>query len=161
MVRGEEKEGGDVRRSSGSLSAARLAAVQALYQMDVARTDLNAVLEEFLLHRFRENDRDGLIGANPHLFEEIVRGVFARQREIDPLLDDHLAEGWHLKRIDSTVRAILRAGAFELIAHRDTPAAVILDEYIDVAHAFFEGEEPKFVNGVLHKVAEHARAMKP
>jgi N utilization substance protein B len=161
MGGGEEGEGNDGRRGAGSLSVARLAAVQALYQMDVAQTDLNAVIEEFLQHRFRENDRDGLIGANPHLFEEIVRGVVARQREIDPMLDGELAVGWRLKRIDSTVRAILRAGAFELIARLETPAAVVLNEYIDVAHAFYEGDEPKFVNGVLHKVAERARVPKP
>jgi transcription antitermination protein NusB len=139
-------------------SAARLAAVQALYQMDLAQTDVNAVIAEFTLHRFGQ-EVDGAFYdklAQP-FFKDIVTGVVHEQRRIDPLLNEHLAEGWRLSRLDSILRAILRAAAYELIGCPDVPAKVVINEYLNVAHAFFEGEEPGVVNGVLDRVARKVR----
>jgi N utilization substance protein B len=144
---------------STPLSAARLAAVQALYQMEVTGADAADVVAEFRDHRMREEgDAAGCQEADPVFFADLVKGVVAGQRRIDPLIDAQLAEGWRLKRIDSTLRAILRAGAYELLERADVPARVVINEYIDVAHAFFEGEEPKVVNGVLDGLARTTRA---
>jgi N utilization substance protein B len=138
-------------------SVARLAAVQGLYQMDMVGTDLNEVIREFMLYRFGEQARFDFADADTSFFEDLIKGVVRRQRDIDPLLDGQLAAGWRLKRIDSILRAILRAGAFELIERADVPAGVVINEYIDVAHAFFGGDEPKVVNGVLDQIARKLR----
>ena len=139
-------------------TASRMAAVQALYQMDMAGTDLNDVIHEFVTIRFpTAEDGETLAGADPVFFGEILRGVVRRQRDIDPLIDDQLATGWRLVRVDSILRAILRAGVFELAERRDVPARVAINEYINVAHAFFDEDEPKVVNGVLDKLARHLR----
>ncbi len=146
------------RRAKGPRSTARLAAVQALYQMDVAGTDLDGVIEEFLAHRFpAERAQDVYAGADKGYFAHLVRGVVERQREIDPLIDDHLAAGWRLNRIDSILRATLRAAVVELLVQPDVPASVVIDEWIDVAHAFFSGEEPRVVNGIVDKLARKLR----
>jgi len=140
-------------------TAARVAAVQALYQMDMAGTDLNAVIDEFVRLRFpRAPGDEAAAGADPDFFTDLLRGVVRRQRDIDPLVDRQLAEGWRLTRIDAIVRAILRAGVFELMERNDVPARVVINEYINVAHSFFSGEEPKVVNGVLDKLARRLRA---
>ncbi len=140
-------------------TAARVAAVQALYQMDMAGTDLNAVIDEFVRLRFpRAPGDEAAAGADPTYFAETLRGVLRRQRDIDPLIDEQLAEGWRLKRVDSIVRAILRAGVFELMERTDVPARVVINEYINVAHSFFSEDEPKVVNGVLDKLARRLRA---
>ena len=143
-------------------SQARLAAVQALYQMDLVETDLAAVIEEFKAHRLgREADNGADAGtggeADPEHFADVLKGVVRRQREIDPMIDRQLAQGWRLTRIDSILRAILRAGAFELIELAHVPSRVVISEYIDVAHAFFEGDEPRVVNGVLDALARKLR----
>ncbi|MEL6374887.1 MAG: transcription antitermination factor NusB [Pseudomonadota bacterium] len=139
-------------------SAARLAAVQALYQMDLAHTDLNVVLGEFTDHRFGSLVEETPISeADPDVFALLVRGVMANQREIDPMVDGQLATGWRLARIDSILRAMLRAGAFELLKRDDVPAKVVINEYIDMAHQFFDGDEAKVVNGVLDKLAHRLR----
>ena len=145
-----------------SRSQARLAAVQALYQMDLAETDLAAVIEQFKAHRLgSETDNGAGNGtsdeADPEHFAGVLKGVVRRQREIDPMIDQQLAEGWRLTRIDSILRAILRAGAFELMELGDVPPRVIISEYIEVAHAFFEGDEPRVVNGVLDSLARKLR----
>ena len=141
-----------------SRSQARLAAVQALYQMDLAETDVAAVIEEFKAHRLgREVENGTAAQADPEHFARVLEGVVAHQREIDPLIDRQLAQGWRLERIDSIVRAILRAAAFELTGLTDIPARVVISEYIDVAHAFFEGDEPRVVNGVLDQLARKLR----
>ena len=147
-----------------SRSQARLAAVQALYQMDLAETDLSAVIDQFKAHRLgsEADNGDGTDNstgaeADPEHFDRLLRGVVRRQREIDPMIDQQLAQGWRLTRIDSILRAILRAGAFELIELGDVPPRVIISEYIDVAHAFFEGDEPRVVNGVLDSLARKLR----
>jgi N utilization substance protein B len=150
------KSGG--RGAALSRSQARLAAVQALYQMDLAETDLAAVIEEFKAHRLGgEAENDTAAQADPEHFATLLKGVVRRQREIDPMVDRQLAEGWRLTRIDSIVRATLRAAAFELMELKDVPPRVIISEYIEVAHAFFEGDEPRLVNGVLDSLARKLR----
>jgi N utilization substance protein B len=144
---------GDIARSQ-----ARLATVQALYQMDLAETDLLEVIEEFKQHRLGGSaDGNGMGDADQEHFAQVLRGVVKRQREIDPMIDQQLATGWRLVRIDSIVRAILRAATLELIELSEVPPRVIISEYIDVAHAFFEGDEPKLVNGVLDQLARKLR----
>ena len=139
-------------------SAARLAAVQALYQMDLAKTDLNEIIAEFSKHHFGSHNTDSNVAdADRDFFVDLLVGVVKHQRELDPLLDAQLASGWRLKRIDSIMRAVLRAGIYELRERWDVPARVVINEYIDVARAFFEGDEPKVVNGVLDKLAHKIR----
>jgi N utilization substance protein B len=151
--------GNGARTDKGlSRSQARLAAVQALYQMDLAETDLALVIEEFKAHRLGSDAENGTAGdPDAAHFARVLKGVVARQRDIDPMIDQQLAEGWRLHRIDSIVRAILRAASFELLELTDVPPRVIISEYIDVAHAFFEGDEPKVVNGVLDQLARKLR----
>lgn len=140
-------------------SAARLAAVQALYQMDMAQTDLNEVIGQFVALRFGSKAEDPAVAdADKDFFGALVRGVVRRQREIDPVVDQSLAEGWRLARIDSILRAILRAGVLELIERSDVPARVVINEYVNVAHAFFGDDEPRVVNGVLDRLARQYRA---
>ncbi|MCL4765280.1 MAG: transcription antitermination factor NusB [Hyphomicrobiaceae bacterium] len=139
-------------------SAARVAAVQGLYQMDLAQTDLNAVIDEFQTLRFLQAEPgDAIAGADPTFFAELLRGVLRRQRDIDPMVDQQLATGWRLGRVDSILRAILRSGVFELLERPDVPARVVINEYIDIAHAFFSEDEPKVVNGILDKIARRLR----
>ncbi len=143
-----------------SRSKARLEAVQALYQMDLAQTDLAEVIQDFTLHRLEDPDEapdQSGEEANPQHFAKVLKGVVKRQREIDPLVDKQLAEGWHLTRVDSTVRAILRAGTFELMDMTEVPPRVVITEYVEVAKAFFEGDEPRLVNGVLDALARKLR----
>jgi N utilization substance protein B len=136
-----------------------MAAVQGLYQMDLAQTDLNAVIDEFKTHRFGKSEgEDTIAGADATFFAELLRGVVRHQRQIDPLVDQQLAAGWRLARVDSILRAILRAGVFELLERPDVPGRVVINEYIEVAHAFFDEDEPKVVNGVLDKLARRLRA---
>ena len=152
------KSAGKGKAASLSRSRARLAAVQALYQMDMAETDLGAVLEEFSAHPLvDEAEGDGLGKPDVEHMTRVLKGVVARQREIDPLIDNQLATGWRLVRIDSIVRAILRAASFELMELADVPARVVISEYVEVAHAFFEGDESKVVNGVLDQLARKLR----
>jgi len=141
-----------------SRSVARLAAVQALYQMEVSSIGVEHVIREFTEHRF-DRDADGidLAAADEGFFAELVRGVVAEQTRVDAAIVKRLAEGWRLERLDATVRAILRAGAFELANRPDVPTEVAIDEYVDVAKSFFEGSEPGFVNGALDGVARDVR----
>jgi N utilization substance protein B len=149
---------GGAKTAALGRSQARLAAVQALYQMDLAETDLAAVIEEFRSHRLGTDVGNGTATeADPELFATLLKGVVRRQRDIDPLIDQQLAEGWRLTRIDSIVRAILRAAAFELMEVSSVPVRVVISEYIEVAHAFFEGDESKLVNGVLDGLARKLR----
>ena len=140
-------------------SAARLAAVQALYQMDVAQTDLDNVISEFSLNRLsEETEGDQLQRPDGTFFQNLLAGVVSEQRVIDPLINEQLAEGWRLSRIDSTLRAILRSAVYELVYREDVPARVIINEYMDIAHAFFEKSETRVVNGVLDHIARNQRA---
>jgi N utilization substance protein B len=135
-------------------SAARLGAVQALYQMDLAQTELGEVLAQFSARSSGEDFDDGDCGeADFHLLTNILEGVVREQVALDNKVDSCLATGWTLARLDSTLRAILRAGAYELMFRHDIPPKVSINEYVDVTRAFFDGDEPKFVNGVLDKLA--------
>lgn len=139
-------------------SAARVAAVQALYQMELAGTDLNDVIAEFEAHRFGSRAEDpALADADRDFFRALLRGAVRRQREIDPLVDQQLAEGWRLTRIDAILRAILRAAVVELLERKDIPVRVVITEYVNTAHAFLGDEEPRVVNGVLDKLSRRLR----
>lgn len=139
-------------------SAARLAAVQALYQMDMTGIDLTDVVAEFEAHRLGQAiDGEQYCAAEVDFFRDLVEGVVREQRRLDPMIDKQLAEGWRLARVDSILRAILRAAAFELIERNDVPARVVISEYVDIAHAFFGEDEPKVVNGVLSQLAHKVR----
>jgi N utilization substance protein B len=143
---------------SSSRSAARLAAVQALYQMDMTGIERNAVIAEFEAHRLGQ-EIEGCQYAAPEaaFFRDLVEGVVREQLRIDPLIDNQLAEGWRLNRIDSILRAVLRAGAYEILHRGDVPVRVVIAEYVDVAHAFFAGDEPKVVNGILDRLGHSVR----
>jgi N utilization substance protein B len=139
-------------------TVARLSAVQALYQMEVAGAGVEAVVREFTDHRFG-GDIEGqrLAEADEAYFAEIVRGVVAEQSIVDALIRKRLAANWKLERLDSTVRAMLRAGAWELMRRPDVPTEIVIDEYIELAKAFVDAKEQAFVNGALDAVAREAR----
>jgi N utilization substance protein B len=144
--------------SKKARAAARLAAVQALYQHEMEATPMASLLDEFHRHRLgAEIDDDQYNKADVAFFDDVVKGVIARREEIDELLSGKLAEGWSLARLDKTMLQILRAGAYELLARADVPAPAAITEYVDVAHAFFEPREAKFVNGVLDAVSKALR----
>jgi len=154
---------GSRRTGGGSAKArrkaARLAAVQALYQIDQTGTNAESVLGEFIKHRLgHEVDGDTYVAADPQLFSDILRGVSARRAEVDGMLVSCLDATWPLERLELLIRAILRAGAFELLVHVDTHPRIVISEYVDVSHAFYAGREPAMVNGVLDKLA---RAIRP
>jgi N utilization substance protein B len=139
-------------------SVARLAAVQALYQMEVSSVGVETVIREFTEHRFDRDVEDmRLASADESFFADLVRGVVAHQKAVDGAIVKRLATGWKLERIDATVRAILRSGAYELAHRADVPTEVVIDEYVELAKSFFEGPEPGFVNGALDAVAQDVR----
>ena len=140
-------------------SAARLAAVQALYQMEIAGTAWQTVRREFEDHRLgAEIEGVQYRKADIDLFRDLLEGVVARQAEIDQLTDRALVEKWPLGRIDATLRAVFRAAGYELIARPDIPPKVSIGEYVDVTKAFFSaGKEAKFVNAVLDHMARESR----
>jgi transcription antitermination protein NusB len=142
--------------NSAARHAARLAAVQAIYQMELTSLDAEAVIDEFCEHRFAELAPS--VRPDADYFADVVRGVPRRQTEIDRAIVRHLAADWKFSRIDSILRAILRAGGYELIARSDVPAKVVIDEYLDITHAFFQGDEPGFVNAALDKLGREIRA---
>jgi len=147
-----------MRPRSQARAAARLAAVQALYQHDMEGTAEAKLLDEFHMHRLgAEIDEDRYADADADFFDDVVKGALARREEIDALIAAKLAEGWSLDRLDKTMLQILRAGAYELLARNDVPRGAVITEYVDVAHAFFEPREAKFVNGVLDAVAKEVR----
>ena len=139
--------------------AARLAAVQALYQMDLAATPLNDILGEFEAHWIgQEVEGEKYLPAEAAFFRDVVSGVVRDQAKLDPLIDDALAKGWPLKRIDAILRTVLRAGSYELEHRRDVPGRVVVSEYVDVAHAFVEQDETGMVNAVLDQIGRQFRA---
>jgi N utilization substance protein B len=145
-------------RQANQRGAARLAAVQALYQMDLSGTTLPDVIAEFETYRLgKEVDGDQYRIADAAFFRDIVTGVVREQMALDPAIDRTLAQGWPLTRIDATLRAILRCGAFELANRPDVPARVVITEYVDVARAFFEDDAPGVVNAVLDQLARTLR----
>jgi N utilization substance protein B len=143
---------------SRSRSAARLAAVQALYQQEMEATPVPRLLKEFHDHRLGAVIEDEQYHeAERSFFDDIVTGVDARRDEIDALIGERLAQGWTLDRLDRPMRAILRAGAYELMARPDVPVASVISEYVDVAHAFYDKRESGFVNGLLDAIAKEVR----
>jgi len=146
-------------RRANRRGAARLAAVQALYQMDLAATPLHDILAEFESHWLgREVEGEQYLPAEAAHFRDVVGGVVEDQRKLDPLIDAALQQGWPLKRIETILRAILRAGAYELDRKRDVPARVVVSEYVDVANAFVDRDETGMVNAVLDLLARQLRA---
>jgi transcription antitermination protein NusB len=145
-------------RKANRRGAARLAAVQALYQMDIAGAGINDIFAEFESHWLGgEVEGDKYLPAEAAFFRDVVSGVVRDQAKLDPLIDDALAKGWPLKRIDAILRAVLRAGAYELEHRKDVPGRVVVSEYVDVAHAFVEAEETGMVNAVLDQIARQFR----
>mgnify|MGYP000515554658 CR=1 FL=1 len=145
-------------KRSVARSAARLAAVQALYQKDMEGTPLAKLLNEFHQHRLgQEVEDEQYADAEVDFFDDIVKGVDARREEVDAAIEARLANGWSLKRLDKAMLQILRSGTYELIARADIPKAAVISEYVDVAKAFFDDREAKFVNGLLDGVAKDVR----
>jgi N utilization substance protein B len=146
-------------RKANRRGAARLAAVQALYQMDIAGAGINDIFAEFESHWLgNEVEGDKYLPAEAAFFKDVVAGVVRDQARLDPLIDDALQKGWPLKRIDAILRAVLRAGSYELEHRKDVPGRVVVSEYVDVAHAFVEKEETGMVNAVLDQIARQFRA---
>ena len=142
---------------SQARSAARLGAVQALYQQQMEGTKLAKLLDEFHQHRLgRVIEDEEYAEADVDFFDDLVSGVDARREEIDAKLTARLAQGWTLARLDKTMLQILRAGSYELLARPDVPKASAISEYVDVAKAFFDDREAKVLNGILDAVAKEA-----
>lgn len=143
---------------SKSRSAARLAAVQALYQLDMEKPSVARLLAEFHEHRLgAQIEEVQYADAEVSFFDDIVTGVDARRAEIDEIIDGKLGEQWKMSRLDKAMLQILRAGVYEIIARADVPTASVITEYVDVAHAFFDEKDAKFVNGLLDAVAKEQR----
>jgi N utilization substance protein B len=158
----QDKKTGDKKpadKKANRRGAARLAAVQALYQMDVGGAGINDIFAEFESHWLgNEVEGDQYLPAEEAFFRDIVAGVLRDQHKLDPLIDEALSRGWPLQRIDAILRAVMRAGAYELEHRKDVPARVVVSEYVDVAHAFVEGDETGMVNAVLDQLAREMRA---
>ncbi|QXQ06984.1 transcription antitermination factor NusB [Sphingosinicellaceae bacterium] len=145
-------------RTGSARSAARLAAVQALYQREMSGGSVPALLHEFHRHRLGATIEDAEYReADVDFFNDLVSGSVAREAELDTLISAALAEGWAIDRLDRPMRALLRSGVYELVARPDVPAAAVVDEYVDVAHAFYEAREAGFVNALLDTVARRVR----
>ena len=152
------KASGRSAAQSRARAAARLAAVQALYQHEMEGTAIPALLHEFHQHRIGATIEDvEYADADVDFFDDVVKGATARGDEIDRLIAAKLSAGWSLARLDKPMKAILRAGAYELIARRDVPTGAAISEYVDVAKAFYESREAGFVNGLLDAIARDAR----
>ena len=152
----------DIRQSidkkANRRGAARLAAVQALYQMEIGGAGINDIFAEFESHWLgNEVEGDRYLPAEAAFFRDVVAGVVRDQVRMDPLIDDALSKSWPLKRIAAILRAVLRAGSYELEHRMDIPARVVVSEYVDVAHAFVENDEAGMVNAVLDQIARHFR----
>lgn len=147
-----------MNQKSQSRSAARLAAVQALYQHTMEEIPIPQLLHEFHTHRLGEEiDEDQFADADVDFFDDVVEGTTARLAEIDGLIEGKLASGWSLTRLDRTLHQILRAGTYELLARRDVPVGSVINEYLDVAHAFFDAKDTRFANGLLDAIAKDVR----
>ncbi|MGF1550020.1 MAG: transcription antitermination factor NusB [Sphingomonadaceae bacterium] len=143
---------------SRSRSAARLAAVQALYQYEMEATPLTKLLAEFHEHRLgRWIEDEEYAAAENEFFDDVVAGAIARADELDALIAARLADGWSIERLDKPMKSILRAGAYELLARSDVPTASAISEYVDVAKAFYDRREVGFVNGLLDALARDVR----
>ncbi len=151
-------EPGLTSRQRRARTVARLAAVQALYQMELAGEGVETVITEFSNHRFDADiEGEALAEADEEWFAEIVRGVISGQRDIDATIKARLASNWRLERLDATLRALLRSGAWELAHKPEVPKEIVIDEYVELAKAFFDAAEAKFVNAALDGVARDVR----
>lgn len=147
------------KSKSKSRSAARLAAVQALYQKDMENIGLARLLDEFHAHRLGAEIEDAQYAdADVAFFDDLVSGVDARREELDELIESKLGEQWKIGRLDRTMLQLLRAGSYEIIARPDVPSATVINEYVDVAHAFFDKKDAQFVNGLLDAVVKDRRS---
>ena len=154
----EKKSAKAPDKKANRRGAARLAAVQALYQMDIGGAGINDIFAEFESHWLGgEVEGDKYLPAEAAFFKDVVAGVVRDQGKLDPLIDDALSKGWPLKRIDAILRAVLRAGSYELEHRKDVPARVVVSEYVDVANAFVDGDETGMVNAVLDQIARQFR----
>ena len=145
-------------RQRRARTVARLAAVQALYQRELAGEGVETVITEFSNHRFDADiEGEALAEANEAWFADIVRGVIDNQRAIDETIKTRLASNWRLERLDATLRALLRSGAWELSHKPEVPKEIVIDEYVELAKAFFDDAEAKFVNAALDGVARDVR----
>jgi len=152
-----EKQRGGSSRPANQRGAARLAAVQALYQMDIGRQSLEDTLAQFQVHHLgREIEGEQYLPADADFFRQIVSGVIRSQLDIDPSIDSALDKGWPMVRIDATLRAILRAATFELLRRKDIPTGVVITEYVDIARAFYDDDATGMVNGVLDAIARQS-----
>ena len=159
MAEGKKKPAAGADRKANRRGAARLAAVQALYQMDIAGSGINDIFAEFESHWLGgEVEGEKYLPAEAAFFRDIVAGVVRDQARLDPMIDEALSKGWPLKRIDAILRAVLRAGSYELEHRMDVPGRVVVSEYVDVANAFVEREETGMVNAVLDQIARRFRA---
>ena len=147
--------------SAANLSAARLAAVQALYQIDLGGGSMEDALLDFLGERGEDSvdapDGETAARLDRDLFAEIVRGVWSRREDLTDMIAAALVEGWPLNRLEVVLRCIMEAGTYELLVRTDVPARVVIDEYVDLAHAFYADAEPGMVNGVLDTIARRLR----
>ena len=151
-----------VEKVKNRRSAARLAAVQALYEMDLVNSDIEIVLEDFLTKRwlpseFNAHTKTSLIEPDRDWLVNLVQGVATSRDKLDSLIGTALSEKWTVKRLETLIRVILQSAVFELVNKPNVPASVIINEYLNVAHAFFEGPENKLVNGVLDRLARNLR----
>ena len=153
-----KKPAAATEKKANRRGAARLAAVQALYQMDIAGAGINDIFAEFESHWLgNEVEGDTYLPAEAAFFRDVVSGVVRDQKKLDPLIDEALSEGWPLKRIEAILRAVLRAGAYELQHRKDVPGRVVVSEYVDVANAFVDREETGMVNAVLDQIGRQFR----
>ncbi|MBI5262253.1 MAG: transcription antitermination factor NusB [Bradyrhizobium sp.] len=159
MAENPRKPARGLEKKANRRGAARLAAVQALYQMDIGGSGLNDIFAEFESHWLGgEVEGEKYLPAEAAFFRDIVSGVVRDQKKLDPLIDEALSKGWPLKRIDAILRAVLRAGAYELEHRKDVPGRVVVSEYVDVANAFVDREETGMVNAVLEQIGRQFRA---
>ncbi len=150
--------GAKPKQKGSTRSAARLAAVQALYQMEMTDTTSAAALRDVQLREGAvSDDADTGVKVDEAMLKDIVEGVTERREDIDRRIAGHLAEGWSFDRLELVLRVILRAGAYEIVAKSDVPLRVAINEWVDLAHAFYAGKEPGFVNGVLDRIGREAR----
>lgn len=158
MADNSKKPAGNPEKKANRRGAARLAAVQALYQMDIAGAGINDIFAEFESHWLgSEVEGDTYLPAEAAFFRDVVSGVVRDQKKLDPLIDEALSKGWPLKRIEAILRAVLRAGAYELQHRKDVPGRVVVSEYVDVANAFVDREETGMVNAVLDQIGRQFR----
>lgn len=139
-------------------SAARLAAIQALFQIEQAQATADEVIVEFIEHRLGANlIEEKSLKTDRTFFAKLVKGAWDERDTLDPMLEKCLREDWTLERIESVTRAILRAGAFELLHCQDTPIPVIINEYLNLTRSFYGDKEVAFVNGMMDRLAKVLR----